>query len=429
MFFLTIASLLLALFATCFAWLEFPLSASVNAYQISGYNVNYFLVPFAVFFQALILSGTILALYERFSIGLVLVLAALVLLLLIPWHIIGTHPDWLITYVSESQERQQLYTFTQEFFVSNIIAEPAYTPVLMFETLTDQLGIVLSMLSVGWYLALAANVTLVACLFKKGQYIIPIPFILCLSLLLGLLPIYRSIFTLAKASDMQYQGDKSLANEQAYNALQYYSQALKLNSILYYSTPFLLNVSRAYMILTEERHPSNTISKAWTVIQQKRILNQSGVMDNHFRRARRLLREGWEGYIPITTLEQALNDFRKRLITQLWIGGGLSQYQQGNLHKAMQSFEQTSEVKQARTSQFYLASLYIKLNSPQPALELLIPHVDSIAHPSIKADIYCTLGDAYMKANNWLKARESYFACTKWDDAKNYRVTRALSGF
>jgi len=428
-FFLTIFQLLLALAAVYTSWLDFPLSASINAYQVGWIWQGYFPTSLGLAFQLLILFGCAFLLYRQFFIALILLSMALAQVLFMPWHILLTHPDWLVSYLIESQERQQLYYFTREYFVPNIISEPTYISTTKSETLLDQISIVFRMLSIGWYISLLANSAILIVLLKHWKHSLQLVVMLTLIISFGFLPVITSTFTQLQAAQAQHQGNQHLANNEANEALQEYSLALKLNPALRYSPYFLLKAADTYAIVTHGLHPSTNISKARIIIEQNNLFNSYTATAISYRQARALLQKADDNYFPVTALDKALFNFSPRLINQLWTSEGLAEYQRGHLHKAMQAFQQVTTTKDQLVARFFLATLYIRLNTPQLALELLHPYLIQISHPSVKADIYCTIGDAYTRAKDWSKARAAYLSCTKWDNTKNYRVTRALSGF
>ncbi len=427
MLFLIAFLLLLTLTAVFVSWLEYPLSESLNAYQLDWSWQAYFPTSVGISLQLLMLFACVFLVYRKFFIALVLVCIALAQLLFLPWHILLTHPDWLVNYLIESQERQQLNYFTGEYFIPNINAEPTYIPTLQFETLLDQVRIVFSMLSIGWYISVLSSIAILMILLKHWQHSFQLPITLILITGSALLTNYAPTLSLLQAAQAQHHGNQQLANDHTHEALQNYQRALKLNPVLNYSTPFLIKVADAYAALLHEYHPANNISKAWIIIQQYKLFNGYNAPASRYRQARTLLQKADNNYLPVTLLEKSLVKFSKRLINQLWASEGLSEYKHGHLHKALQAFQQLS-IDQLAT-RFFLATLYIKLNTPQQALELLRPYAHKIDHPSIKADIYCTIGDAYTRAKDWLQARKAYLLCTKLDNTKNYRVTRALSGF
>ena len=354
---------------------------------------------------------------------------ALVQVLFMPWHTLLTHPDWLASYIMEGQERQQLYYFTREYFVPNIISEPTYASATQSETIFDQASIVFRMLSVGWYISLLANSAILIVLLKYWQHSLQIIVMLTLITCFALLPVSSSTLARVEAAKAQHQGNQHLAHNQANEALQEYSLALKLNPALSSSSSFLLKIADAYSIITHGTHPSTNISKAWIIIRQNNLLTSYTANSNSYRQARSLLQKADDNYLPVTALDNALSNLGPQLINQLWTSEGLAEYQRGHLHNAIQAFQQVSGTKDQLVSRFFLATLYIQLDTPQLALELLQPYLNQIAHPSVKADIYCTIGDAHTRAKNWSKARTAYILCTAWDNTRNYRVTRALSGF
>ena len=169
-FFLTIFLSVIALAAAFFSWLEFPLSASLNAYEIAWNWQEYLDVSIGPIFQVCILLGCFFLVYRRYLIAMILLCLALAQVLFMPWHTFLGHPDWLAGYLVESRERQQLYYFTQENFVPNIISEPTYITIKHFETLFDQLGIAFQMLSIGWYVALLSTCAIMAILLTRWSH-------------------------------------------------------------------------------------------------------------------------------------------------------------------------------------------------------------------------------------------------------------------
>jgi predicted negative regulator of RcsB-dependent stress response len=428
MFFLTIFLSLIALAAVYISWLEFPLSAALNAYEIAWNWQEYLNVSIGPIFQLCILFGCFFLLNGQLLIAMVFLSLALAQVLFMPWHVYLSHPDWLAGYIVESRERQQLYYFTQEKFVPNIISEPTYITIKQFETLFDQLGIAFQMLSIGWYVALFATCAILVVLLTRSKHYLRFIIVFALIISFGMLPNITSTIAQARAALAQHQGSQYLADNHATEALQAYGIALELNPALASSPTFLIKAADAFAMRTRGLHSSTDISKASIIIGQSNLLDSYTATSSSYRQARALLHGADENYFSSTEMEKALYQLRTRLVNQLWISEGLAEYQRGELHKAMQAFQQVTDDDDYLVARFFLATLYIRLNTPQLALDLLQPYLHQIAHPSIKADIYCTIGDAYARANDLLNARKAYISCTKSDNTKNYRATRALSG-
>jgi len=238
--------------------------------------------------------------------------------------------------------------------------------------------------------------------------------------------VQQSALRLLQAEKAHNAGDKFLINGQAQLALHYYTEAVKYNPALSLSTPFLIKVSDAYAYMSDGYHPLAQVTEAWRLMQKARSVAQSKKYPL-YQESRKVLSQLTTLHPPLSDLEQALFELGLRLHIKLWRHEGLAEFAQKNLNKALNAFLQARDDKIA--AQFYLAYTYLLLGNTQAALSLLQPLAEKVAHPDVKADIYCTIGDAYTQAKLADAARKAYTSCYKFDSIKNYRAIKALSGF
>ncbi len=419
---------LLAFFGVQGDWLTFPLTAPLRGSQMIWIFDNGQILPIGPIFLILLGGGVILLLLRQFVSSTVLLCAALTILLLQPWYGGFIQLNWLAEYIAQSQEKEELYYFTQSYFIPNLNPEPTFRPIKQFEFFIDQANIAFAMLGSGWYLVFLGNLGLLGILFYCWRF--PLKLLVALLLIISLwtMPVQRTASRLLQADSAQQRGNQLLVNGQAQFALQQYAKALAHNQALSFSAPFLIKASEAYAVMSEGHHPLGKVAEAWRLIQQKALFKLHVKKYTFYHEAQSLLNELTIWHQPSTNLEQSLYELGQHLSVRLWRYEGLTAFAQNNLNHALQAFQQAASKDDNPATQFYLASTYMKLGKAQFALSILPFLAGQIAHPDVAADIYCTIGDAYTQEKNFEAARKAYTTCQKLDNIKNYRALKALSG-
>ena len=410
-------------------WIHFPLTAALNAFQI-GWDINDGIVlSFGLIFLIVIGIAVCLLLIKQYLLSLIILCTALVILYLIPLYFGFLNAGWLRAYLEQSQDKVELYYFTKQYYLLNINTEPTFKPIPQYEYLLDRLKVSLSMLGSGWYTAFIANLALIGIGLKYSEFQFKLFLVLTFSFSFFAFQAFPVIKNLMQAETSQHNGNQYLVKGQPRKAILYYKKALKMNPALSFSTPFLLKVSEAYYMGTDNQNSLGKIFEAWMFIQEKNLFKYQAGKPKYYRIARTLIEESGSVEPPLTPLNQALFDLRDRFSSKLWKYQGLAEYAAGNLNGALSALLNAFARDDGLTTRFYLASVYLKLDYPQPVIDLLRSYAETITHSAVKADIYCTVGDAYIKANEPEYAREEYRRCIRYDNLKNHRVIQALSGY
>ena len=77
---------------------------------------------------------------------------------------------------------------------------------------------------------------------------------------------------------------------------------------------------------------------------------------------------------------------------------------------------------------FYIAHAHMELGDGRSAIRLLSDLTESVAQPALRADLTCTLGDAYTVQRDLVNARDMYLRCRELDKLENFRALKALAG-
>jgi hypothetical protein len=418
--------LLLALVAVRGEWLTFPLRASLSAVDISlslEAPRRLIEIPVAKLFRLLVLAGVLAAIFSRFS-AVVLYSAALVVLGLVPVCAAFGRVSWLEGYVRESSERLVLGAYANEHFVSNSSPEPAFTPALEFETAGQQLAVGFSMLGWGWYIAFGSLVVLTLMLYRGWRERMS-GWVGALSFAsFGVLGLGPPLAALLSAQADQDSGDGYLLSGNGAGAIDAYSRAIEKNPALGASRPFLQKASMAFNVASGGRHVLGVLAQDLDLAGRR---DSGNVLDLYAQARSRLFEVMNADSFVATALERPLVAEAERLRAELWLAEGLQLAEERRFPEALGAYLRFTPRPDSMSS-FYLAHAYIALGIGEPAIPLLTELELRVGHPSVRADIHCTLGDAHTATGNIVEARDEYRRCRELDKIDNARALKALTG-
>lgn len=421
-FVLGVVFVLSALAATKGEWVTFPLRSSLRA-QSFAYAIDAQTFQLGAIFSGLVLLGACVGLLARPG-GIVLQAAALTLLLAVPLDVACLHGGLVGAYVEESSQRSAFTAYVNAQLVQNPSPEPTFTPIAGFETSTEQLGIALSMLGWGWYIALFAVLGLL-CLLGRGvraRFLWPLSLSTVAALAACLM--LRPLDALVASQRDQDTGDAYLLAGNGVGALDAYARALEENPELAYSEPFLQKAAMAFNVASGGRHTLGSLGQDLELA--RRPESESFSTQAAAARSRLLEPIRLEIY-DSSGLESALVAAAVRLDSKLWLLEGLRHARLGHYSEALADYLHGAEDTSSLDS-FYLAHAYIRLHEPERALQILNDLEKQVAQPSIRADLYCTIGDAYTTLGDIVQARTMYLKCRELDKVDNFRAVKALSG-
>jgi tetratricopeptide (TPR) repeat protein len=213
-------------------------------------------------------------------------------------------------------------------------------------------------------------------------------------------------------------------------ALAAYDAVLKMTPVYAYSDTFLTKCSRAYDALSAGRHPYGRLLALRKTVSSP--LSQSQGQSQAMLRpslevARTELRE-IQAIPPSKPVERALADLGRRLEVTAWVQEGLADTGAGRLNMALRSFARAYQLRPELSTAFFLARTYFVLGDENAAIEMLLRLQEDVANPMVRADMVCTLGDAYSNLGRLRLARHYYSLCETTDDEDNFRAIRALTG-
>lgn len=414
--------MLCAFAATRGEWITFPLRTSLRA-QSFAYEVGSQTLDLGVVFGGLVLAGATLGMLNRAA-GAVLESAALTLLLALPVDVAWFHGGLVAAYVEESAQRSAFTAYVNDQLVKNPSPEPTFTPIANFETSTEQLGVAVSMLGWGWYIATFTVLGLLCVLVKgpSGRAVWPLS--LGTVVVLAACLMFRPLDALVASQRHQDSGDVHLLGGDGVGALDAYSRALQENPELAHSEPFLQKAAMAFNVASGGRHTLGSLGQDLELARR----GDSESFSVQAQAARGRLLEPLRSEIYNSSgLESALVAAAVRLDSKLWLLEGLRHAQVGRFSEALADYLH-SKPDTSSLDSFYLAHAYIELHEPERALRILNDLEKQIAQRSIRADIYCTIGDAHTTLGDLVLARTMYLKCRELDKVDNFRAVKALSG-
>jgi len=415
--------LVLAVASTPGEWLVFPLRASLRARDLHWvWNEGGRELSLAKLFPALAAAGLVLTVVSRPA-AIVSLCAALVLVLSVPVETAAFRVGLLEAYVRESSERAAFTAYSSAQFVANVSPEPAFTSIGSFEDAGEQLAIGFAMLGWGWYIAAAAALSLLLIVARGWTFqrrTLAVAATLGLFALAATAPAAR---VLIESELAQNEGDRLLVRGEGSAAMSSYERALTKNPALAVSTPFLKKSAMALRIASGGRHALGSLSQDLDLLSRR---SEEGIEDVYPLARQRLL-EATFMTASGRPLEASLRRAAIDLQSELWRSEGIAR---ANQHRYVEALGAHLKARTPEDSiaAFYLAHTYLALGIPQPAVEVFSRLEQQVANRSIRADLRCSLGDAYTVQGDLTKARDAYRGCRELDKIENYRAFKALTG-
>ena len=225
------------------------------------------------------------------------------------------------------------------------------------------------------------------------------------------------------------QGDAFLASGKPADAIAAYEKALQMNPLLNHSHGFLTKASRGFYELEGTDSPLavlylNSIRINWLTGDplssgvSERLAESNRILSN-------VLFVDFQGSsLQSAILHYSIIEYIRSLVTQ-----GLDAYTAGKIPVGIDLLRKALSMdrNQLHTG-FYLAHLQIQMGLVDEAVVTLKDMLELVDHTSIRADLLCTLGDAYTSADRSIQAREAYMQCLEEDSLLNYRAVYNLGG-
>jgi hypothetical protein len=411
------AIFLLALFlASRGGWIAFPMTPSVPGGGVMLFGLPGGLLVLAVVVLALVAS----ALSGRVACALLLL--AIALLLRVPLEAATKHADWLQSYLVQTTDRLELSQYLAKHYVLNLSPEPALVPADRIDGTDDQLRIGWLMMGRPWYLALGTCIGLLTIVVSCWRSPRRAPWVAGLGLLVAALVLPGPLLSLERAQARRDAGDRALAAGDGAAALAAYRDAWSMNTGLAASRPFWLRVATAYAQASGGRHASAELVRPLALILQR---TQQQDPATYAAAADRLAAVPMPA--PADTLEAGLQRATAQLRSDLLVQQALLLDADGDRVAAL-AVMLRSDPAPTRAGRFYLADLTMQQGGWLRAAELLKDFDSRVAQTTLRADIACTMGDAFTGAGRLLEAREAYLKCKDFDELTNYRLPRALGG-
>jgi len=412
---LLIAVGLITLAGVSAEWIHFPLSAPVKGLDWLGTDTALLRRFPAAAFATTLVSALILLARGKERAGTWVLAIAAATLFAVPAYALFLDSTWLQKYVEDAIQHSSIRGFVQNFIeVPNTSTDIYSTDAGIFEYLPDRLRIAVAMLGWGWDLAAIGSVAIVSILLRRRWLSSWRTFARRLAMLCALL---AATGVGAIAGDFRYrQADQRLALGNYAAALDSYAAALRNDSTLGISDVFLLKFSKAYYENEGAAHPYAQIYLA----SVEALTNPEGAKA-------RLAAVAAAG--PDSPVGAPFARMAQRKEAELWIRQALMHYKQGRMSNAALGFRHVlAGGYDGRQVRFYLARALFQLREFHESARLYQDLAVMTYNPSIKADVYNALGDAYAAAGDQIKAREAYGTAYSLDDKGNLWAVKGLSG-
>jgi hypothetical protein len=402
-------------------WLRFPVSPPVGGLSIpvmqgiDGSTLVRTTYLVAAPFSVLLAVGLLLLPWAR-SKGTLVIGASVAVLALVPGYLVFQDSVWLHQYVEDSTQNGEIHRYMKSTVAAGNSGYVFYIRnAPEFEYLADRANIVMGMLGIGWMLAAIGSVVLITGLRSVGWFSSPRDFARSAAMvfvfgvaILGAAPLIGEL--------RHRQGDAYLARGSYDDAIKAYTSALMLDPVLGHSQVFLVKVSRAYYQREGGEYLLAQPYLAWSEAIQS--------PESSKVRLRSLSASSVDS--PFT---ESLQRMSARMEAEIWLRQGLSTHLAGKPASAVDNYRRVLRAfPEWRETKFYLARALLELHEYDESVRLCGQLAESIGNPSLKADMYSAMGDAYSAWGKEDLARAAYANANTIDNSGNLWATRGLSG-
>lgn len=332
----------------------------------------------------------------------------------------------VVNYMVQSEERIALQGFISKHYWLNINPDHTVTLISEYEFLWERLLLNWNIIGIGCKTALFGTIIL---LFRNvmNARLPASVFVVSAALFIGGM---LMVFTpLVSANFIHNQGDTLLNTGRHRQALEAYDEALRLDPMLEYSSPFLIKASRAYYRLEGEGTVFGGLYLLHTAAREiggRRVkpellekLNQARLTVDNI-----VLPDDNDTSMQVAVMKQL-----KKESASVWVRQGLLEYKSDLYTQSLSSFQQALKGDGSNAHvKFFIAHVLAKLNRHSDSLALLKSGLLSVWSKQLRADFLCTIGDVYGQLDKPLLAREAYTSCHDLDTVYNYRAVLSLGG-
>lgn len=408
---------IVAVLASRGAWIAFPLTQPLRAAEITLPNSP---LPAGTLFAVLLLAGAAIARVSR-ALAVLLIVAALAAALKVPLHA-AQHPEWLQDYLVQTTDRLEMSRFMVDHYTPNLSPEPALVSVDRIDGTDDQIWLGLLMLARPWYVAALSALGLLLVVVWRWQATRPWLWAAAAVAIVAaaLLPELRK---LERAQALADAGERYLASGEGQAGLLAFREAYDLNPGLQASRPFWSRVAMAMTQVSSGRDSrAALLVHPWALALQRPAPESASLYADAVRQ---IDAARWPS--SSLALEAGLRRATAELRTDLAVQHSLQVRAAGDMAASYAILSQV-DLGPDRLARFYLADATMRQGGWQQAVKLLQELDAQIAHPVVRADIACTIGDSLTGAGQLAQARRAYLSCKELDELTNYRVMQALGG-
>lgn len=414
---LVLGALLLLLLSagTRGGWVSFPMTAPVPAAEVVLAGL-----PGGPLVFGLAVVAALVSLVSP-GLGCVLLGVAALLLLSVPVEVAVAQPEWLRQYIVQTADRLDLGAFLADRYVLNLSPEPALVPLDRIDGIDDQLHVAWLSLGRPWYLALGTCLGLLFIAASRWRHAwrgrLFGGAMAVVAALLFIAPAQR----LLQAQSLNDAGARAVAAGQGAEALAHFRAAFDTNPALAASRPFWARVATAQAQASGGRDPLSALAQPFALMLQR----PQPDAEQPYAEAARVLDTVWPA--PADALQAGLQRAASDLRVDVRVRQAVLLDAEGLRTEALAVLQRARPAPD-RAARLYLADLTMRQGGHLQAVDILASLDAVVAHPTLRADIACTRGDALTGAGRLQEAREAYLVCKDYDEVTNYRLSRALGG-
>ena len=395
-------------------WIQFPLSNTINGveylYVLESETQSIFFYVFLVIFG---IAGYVFSEYRRvYRYNVFFIAMSLSLLLMIPAYLASRDSSFVMNHLQDTEDFRQIQRFFRTYFIPNKGSSIALLPADAFDSITNRLVSVFSMLSWGWFLGFICAFSLfIYSAFKANLVVV------FLSAFIVLAPAGLIFGSTVLSMGYSFNAQRHLAQMDVTKSYSEMITAFRLDPLLKYSersTYFFSKLS--FQVYGDD--------SASSVLYRAKQLELGGKRKQSMQLLLDTLRdndgEEYFAFVAVQAEKQLLGLIEK--ISR--------RYYREEFHDQASSLiaEGLEIFPRSRSLRMQNVYAYMQLNLAGSCLETVKSVMQEIDTPYLKADFLATLGECYLMDGQVSNARLAFQESLELDSTRNIRAIRGLSG-
>ena len=398
-------------------WMDYPLSASLPGSEITLFNG--FKLPWLVLLIYFI--GFSLIVFG-INIGYLLLLVPVILALSFPLLDTQSLMTLLPAFFEEAKALAAIERVFYLQFPANLSIDSTYQPYFDATSPWEQLAVIYSSFTLGWYVYCAASLLLALFIIDWRC-----PDKLSTSILFFVLVLFSAVIL----STHNYQDDfrvESATSMDSLTARQDYLQCeatLKVTPALAFSDNYLARCAALYHSHYGEAHGIYHLAAIDTVLTSDTGLLMSNLASNT-RLINRL--ENLRLVPKISPFFAATSGYAKRKYRDIYNAHALSLIMSKDYPAALTALSAIPEAEKSSASFYLQAYARAQLGDISAVLRHFDQALRGVDNIVVIANSQCIIADSYSRAGDKVLARHYYQACNKLDNESNYWAVNGLGG-